>query len=194
MSEANRRLRSVLRWRLQWRAVLLLAVVWVLLWGEASLLNIVYGLVLGWAVTVVFWLAPIRYYGRVRLWGVVRLVLAQLRDLAVASVQLAAVALRPRLNIRPGIVKVRLASNSDLYQVAVAELISVVPGTLVVETVRRPRLLYLHVFDLPDGRAVRHQRSHALLIEERVIRAFGSDHEVHAADLRAAERRKGVRR
>ncbi len=194
MSEANRRLRSVLRWRLQWRAVLLLAVVWVLLWGEASLLNILYGLVLGWLVTVVFWLAPIRYYGRVRLWGVVRLVLAQLRDLAVASVQLAAVALRPRLNIRPGIVKVRLASNSDLYQVAVAELISVVPGTLVVETVRRPRLLYLHVFDLPDARAVRHQRSHALQIEERVIRAFGSDHEVQAADVRAAERRKGVRR
>ena len=194
MSEANRRLRSVLRWRLQWRAVLLLAVVWVLLWGEASLLNILYGLVLGWLVTVVFWLAPIRYYGRVRLWGVVRLVLAQLRDLAVASVQLAAVALRPRLNIRPGVVKVRLASNSDLYQVAVAELISVVPGTLVVETVRRPRLLYLHVFDLPDARAVRHQRSHALQIEERVIRAFGSDHEVQAADVRAAERRKGVRR
>ena len=194
MSEANRRLRSVLRWRLQWRAVLLLAVVWVLLWGEASLLNILYGLVLGWLVTVVFWLAPIRYYGRVRLWGVVRLVLAQLRDLAVASVLLAAVALRPRLNIRPGIVKVRLASNSDLYQVAVAELISVVPGTLVVETVRRPRLLYLHVFDLPDARAVRHQRSHALQIEERVIRAFGSDHEVQAADVRAAERRKGVRR
>lgn len=194
MSEANRRLRSVLRWRLQWRAVLLLAVVWVLLWGEASLLNIVYGLVLGWLVTVVFWLAPIRYYGRVRFWGVVRLVLAQLRDLAVASVQLAVVALRPNLKIRPGIIKVRLRSNSDLYQVAVAELISIVPGTLVVETVRRPRLLYLHVFDLPDARSVRHQRSHALQIEERVIRAFGSDHEVQAVERRAAERRREVGR
>ncbi len=189
----NRRLRSVLRWRLQGRAVLLLALVWVLLWGDASLLNILYGLVLGWLVTVVFWLAPIRYYGKLRPWGVLRLVVAQLRDLAVASVQLAVIALRPRLNLRPGIIKVRLASNSDLYQVMVAELISIVPGTLVVETVRRPRLLYLHVFDLPDSRSVRAQRKHALQIEERVIRAFGSDHELREVQLRAQERRKEVR-
>ena len=189
----NRRLRSVLRWRLQGRAVLLLALVWVLLWGDASLLNILYGLVLGWLVTVVFWLAPIRYYGRFRPWGVLRLVLAQLRDLAVASVQLAVVALRPRLTLRPGIIKVRLASNSDLYQVMVAELISIVPGTLVVETVRRPRLLYLHVFDLPDSQSIRRQRKHALQLEERVIRAFGSDHELREVQLRAQERRKEVR-
>lgn len=189
----NRRLRSVLRWRLQGRAVLLLALVWVLLWGDASLLNILYGLVLGWLVTVVFWLAPIRYYGELRPWGVLRLVVAQLRDLAVASVQLAVIALRPRLNLRPGIIKVRLASNSDLYQVMVAELISIVPGTLVVETVRRPRLLYLHVFDLPNSGSIRAQRKHALQIEERVIRAFGSDHELREVQLRAQERRKEVR-
>ena len=194
MSENPRRLRAILRWRLQSRAVLLLAVVWVLLWGEASLLNILYGLVLGWLISVVFWLAPIRYYGKVRLWGLLRLVLAQVKDLAVASFQVAVVALRPNLNIKPGIIKVRLAANSDLYQVAVAELISVVPGTLVVETVRRPRLLYLHVFDLPDAGAIRKQRKHALQIEDRVIRAFGSDHELRAADLRAAERRAAQRR
>lgn len=187
MSESSRQLRRRLRWRLQWRAVLLLALVWVLLWGEASLLNILFGLVLGWVITVVFWLAPIRYYGRIRPWGVVRLVTAQLRDLAVASVQLAIAAFRPTLRIRPGIIKVRLNSNSDLFQVMVAELISIVPGTLVVETVRRPRLLYLHVFDLPDRGAARAQRHHALAIEERVIRAFGSEH-----DLRASDRRKEV--
>lgn len=55
-----------LRWRFQRRAVLLLALIWVVLWRDASLLNILYGLVLGWLVTVVFWLAPIRYYGRPR--------------------------------------------------------------------------------------------------------------------------------
>jgi len=176
-----------LRWRLQWRAILVLALVWVLLWGEASLLNILYGLALGWVVTVVFWLAPIRYYGSVRPWGVVRLLVAQLVDLAVASFQLAVMAFKPRPEVRPGVIKVRLRSNSDLFQVAVAELISIVPGTLVVETARRPRLLYLHVFHVPDARAVAKQREHALAIEDRVIRAFGSDH-----DLRALEHRKAV--
>ncbi|MEN0072620.1 MAG: Na+/H+ antiporter subunit E [Propionicimonas sp.] len=184
MSESTRRL----RWRLQWRAILLLALVWVLLWGEASLLNILYGLVLGWVVTVVFWRAPIRYAGPLRPWGLLRLLVAQCGDLAVAAVQLAVRAFRRRPELRPGVIKVRLRTNSDLFQVAVAELISVVPGTLVVETVRRPRLLYLHVFHLPDARAAHKQREHALVIEERVIRAFGSDH-----DLRALEHRKAVK-
>ena len=47
-----------LRFRFQWRAVILLAAIWVLLWGDASLLNILYGALLGWLVTVVFWLVP----------------------------------------------------------------------------------------------------------------------------------------
>ena len=55
-----------LRFRLQWRAIILLTAVWVMLWGEASLVNILVGALLGWLVTVVFLLAPIRYYGRVR--------------------------------------------------------------------------------------------------------------------------------
>lgn len=185
MSEFTRKL----RWRLQGRAILLLALVWVLLWGEFSLLNIIYGLVLGWLVSVVFWLAPIRYYGSIHLGGLFKLVALQLWDLAIASFQLAAMAFRPKLELRPGVIRVRLQSNSDLYQVAVAELISVVPGTLVVDTVRQPRLLYLHVFHLPDSKAIRKQRAHALAIEERVVRAFGSEDEVRAADLRREDKR-----
>lgn len=185
MSESTRKL----RWRLQGRAIVLLALVWVLLWGEFSLLNVLYGLVLGWLVSVVFWLAPIRYYGSLHLGGLIKLVVLQLRDLGVASFQLAAVAFRPKLALRPGVLRVRLQSNSDLYQVATAELISIVPGTLVIDAVRRPRLLYLHVFDLPDTKAARKQREHALAIEDRVVRAFGSDDEVRAADLRREEKR-----
>lgn len=187
MSESTKKL----RWRFQGRAVLLLAAVWVLLWGEFSLLNILYGLVLGWLITVVFWLPPIRYYGQVRLGWVVVLVLAQLRDLAVASFQLALASVSPRIDLRPGIIKVRLHTNSDLFQVAVAVLISIVPGTLVVDTVRRPRLLYLHVFHLPDARAVKHQRAHALAIEARLIRAFGTDHDLRGLEHRMATKEGG---
>ena len=169
-----------LRFRFQWRAVILLALVWVLLWGEASLLNLLYGALLGWLVTVVFWLAPIRYYGRVHPWAAVKLVLAQLKDLAVASVQLAVVAFRPKLDLRPGVIRVELRTNSDLFQVGVAELISIVPGTLVVELDRHPRLLYLHVFDLPDAASAERERRHALALERRLVEAFGSRADIEA--------------
>ncbi|MFZ0529670.1 MAG: Na+/H+ antiporter subunit E [Propionicimonas sp.] len=169
-----------LRFRFQWRAVILLALVWVLLWGEASLLNILVGALLGWVVTAVFWLAPIRYYGTVHPWGLVVLVATQLKDLAVASVHLGVVAFRPKLNLRPGIVRVELRTNSDLFQVGVAELISIVPGTLVVEVERHPRLVYLHVFDLPDAGSADRERRHALALERRLVEAFGSRSDIEA--------------
>ncbi len=169
-----------LRFRFQGRAVLLLTIVWVMLWGEASLLNILVGALLGWAITVVLWLAPIRYYGKVHFGRLVLLLLGLLRDLAVASVQLAVVAFRPRLALRPGIIRVELRSSSDLYQVAVAQLISIVPGTLVVHTTRHPRTLYLHVFDLHDQATIDHQRQHALAVEARLVRAFGSAEDIEA--------------
>jgi multicomponent Na+:H+ antiporter subunit E len=169
-----------LRFRFQWRAVILLAAIWVLLWGEASLLNILFGALLGWLVTVVFWLAPIKYYGRVHPWRVVVLAAVQLRALAVASFQLAAVAFRPEVKLRPGVIRIELRSNNDLFQVGLAQLISIVPGTLVVEVVRRPRLLYLHVFDLPDEASIAAQRTHALALERRLVEAIGSPSEIEA--------------
>ena len=39
-------------------------------------------------------------------------------------------------------------------EVVVAELISLVPGTVVIEVVRNPRRLYLHVIDLIADDAV----------------------------------------
>lgn len=179
MSTTSRRL----RFRFQGRAVLLLTAAWVMLWGDPSLLTIGFGALLAWVITVVFWLAPIRYYGRVHLWRALVLLLVQLRELAVASVQLSVVAFRPRMRLKPGIIRVDLRSNNDLYQVAVAQLISIVPGTLVVEISRRPRVLWLHVFDLPDPDSIEHQRQHALAIEERLVRAFGS-----AADIEAVRK------
>jgi multicomponent Na+:H+ antiporter subunit E len=176
MSDSTRRL----RFRFQARSVMFLAIVWVLLWGELSVLNVVVGLLLGWLITVVLWLAPIRYYGRLHPWRILVLVAVMLKDLATASLQLFAVAFRRRIAIRPGIIRVDLRSDSDLYQVILGELISIVPGTLVVETRRRPRALYLHVFDLPDDAAIERERAHALALERRLVEAVGSTREREA--------------
>jgi multicomponent Na+:H+ antiporter subunit E len=173
MSDSSRRL----RFRFQARSVVFLAVVWVLLWGEASLLNLAVGLLLGWLITIVLWLAPIRYYGRLHPWRILVLAVVMLKDLATASLQLMKVAFGRRIDIRPGIIRVDLRSDSDLYQVILGELISIVPGTLVVETRRRPRALYLHVFDLPDEAAIERERGHALALERRLIEAIGSTKE-----------------
>ena len=38
--------RRRLRWRLQWRAILMLALIWVVLWGTYSLVDFLVGMVL----------------------------------------------------------------------------------------------------------------------------------------------------
>ena len=168
-SDARRRL----RFRRQGRQVVLLAAIWVCLVGEISLVTVGGGLLIAWLVTILFPLPPLRYRGRLHPVRAAWLGAVLLRDLAVASVRLAVVAFVGR-SPRSGIVRVDLASNSDLYQVNTAELASVVPGSLVVDVRRRTRSLYLHVFDMEDPREHDRVIRNTLAIERRVVHAFGT--------------------
>ncbi len=172
--------RRRLRWRLQWRAILALTVIWVILWGNYSLVDIVVGLVVSWLVTVTFPLPPIRYRGRPRLFGTVKLAVTTLVDLAVASWGLAAAAFRPRVDFQPAVIRVRLRSNQDLYQVETAELISIVPGSIVIDARRSTRPLYLHRVDVAGPDDVEHARTHALTVERRLLEAIGSKADIAA--------------
>lgn len=175
------RTRLRLRFRFQPRQVLVLTAVWLALVGQVNLVTVVGGFLISWAVTVVFPLQPIHYYGRPRLLGMLLLGLALVRDLAVASVRLAAYAFTRR-PITPGIVRVDLRGRTDLYQVNVAQLVSIVPGTLVVDARRRGRLLYLHAFDLDSQDAAGQVVADTLRVERRLLRAFGSASEIEAAE------------
>lgn len=172
--------RRRLRFRSQWGYVALLTVFWVAISGQFTPFGVVGGAVLAWLVTLAFPLPPLHYRGRPRPWGLVVLVVALVRDLAVASFTLAVQALHPHPDPKPGIVRVRLASDSDLYQVNTAELLSIVPGTIVIDARRRTRTLYLHVFDLssqtPDA-----VRAESLAVEQRVLRALATRKERDAA-------------
>lgn len=176
------------RFRIQWRQNLALMVVWVLLVGHVNLVSVLGGFLLGWMVTVVFPLPPVVYSGRLHVLGATRLVLRLLLDLAVASVSLVAFAFRRRPP-RPGVIRVPLQSDSDLFQVMVAQLSSVVPGTIVLDARKRTRTLYLHVFDLPDDASVAHHVATTQAIEERVVEAFGSADEIAAFREARASRR-----
>ena len=174
--------RRRLRWRLQWRAILMLALIWVVLWGNYSLVDILVGIVLAWLITVTFPLPPIRYHGRLRPIGMVVLGVTVLRDLAVASWRLTMQSFAPRIDFTPAVVRVDLQSNSDLYQVEIAELISIVPGSIVIDARRSSRRLYLHLIDVsgPDG--VQRAKTEALDVERRVLRAMGSTAEIEALE------------
>lgn len=174
------------RLKLRPLSTLTMAAVWVLLWGSFSPMSIVGGLVIGYLVGVVLPLPPMFWQGTLRPLGLAWLILHLLYDLMVSSVRVFMLAFERKVNLRAGIVRIDLISDNDLYQVQVAEMISLVPGTVVVEVVRQPRRLYLHAIDLKGDDPVGAVQKMAVDVEARVLRAFGSRQEID--DFNAALR------
>ncbi|GAB3815396.1 hypothetical protein GCM10028820_12790 [Tessaracoccus terricola] len=163
-------------------SVLVMAGVWVFLWGDFAPFGIVSGIVLAWLIKAQFPLPPVYWPGRLRIFGSIRLVYGLLRDLVLSSWRLVMLTINPRVKLRPGIVKVEQFTDVDLYQVQIAEMISLVPGTVVVELVSSPRRLYLHVIDMDEEHDAESIRELATEIEHRVLRAFGSREEMERFD------------
>lgn len=161
-------------------ALVWLTIVWVGLWGDVSVANVVSGAVLGVVVCVVFPLPPVRMRLHVRPTWAVWLVVRFLWDVLVASVQVAWVTLTPR-NLRSSVIEVNLSSPSDFVLTVVAEMTSLVPGSVVVEARRSSHTLFLHVLDTPDRGAAEHMRRRTLELEHRVVMATGADR-AHAAE------------
>jgi multicomponent Na+:H+ antiporter subunit E len=172
-SAAPRRRRRTL----QPRAIATIALAWMLLWDRLSWGNLVNGLLVGLFVTLAFPLPSIEFHGRLRPHRVVWLIVLFLVDLVAASWQVLRLALGRR-RPRNAVIEVQLRSRSDFYLTLTAELVALVPGSVVVDARRSTSVLYLHLLDIEREGAIEHQRRHVLDVEERVVRAFGSDDEI----------------
>lgn len=158
-------------------SVLVMTAVWLFLWGDFAPFGLLSGMVIAHLVRWRFPLPPIHWPGRFRPRGMAALVGHLLHDLVVSSWRVLRLAVAPKVRLRPGIVRIDLVTDVDLYQVQVAEMISLVPGTVVVELVRSPRSLYLHVVDMDEQHDKEAIRDMAVRIERQVLDAFGSDEE-----------------
>jgi multicomponent Na+:H+ antiporter subunit E len=77
---------------------------------------------------------------------------------------------------------VQLRSRSDFYLTITAELVALVPGSVVVDARRSTSVLYLHLLDVHDEAAIEAQRAHVLAVERRVVRALGSRAEIESVE------------
>lgn len=172
----------------QWPAVLLLAAVWVLLWGDVSWANVIAGLVLAVVVVVVFPLPPVKADATFRFVPFCRLAGRFVADLVVASLQVAWTAVRPGSVPRGAIVRVPLRDAGDVFLTLTAVLATLVPGTLAVETSRQSGCLFLHVLDLDGSGGADGVRRSTQDLEERVLRALAGDAVLERCGLAGASR------
>ena len=162
-----------------WSAIVLLAAVWVLLWGDLSVVNVVFGLVLGLVVNFVFPLPPISFHGRLRPLGVLYMGFRLFTDLVVSSIKVVAVVFQFGRKVENAVIRVPLRSHSDLYLTVTAELTCLVPGSVVLEARRSSDTLYVHVMDVRGPEDLDTAREHTLAAERRVLKAFGSTEEIN---------------
>jgi len=154
--------------------LLWITVLWVLLWGNLSVANVVSGLTVAVVVLAVARL-PRTSSGvsRSRLAPLAALHFAGffLYKLFEANIFLAWEIVTPKNRINTGIVEVPLRTESNVATMIVANVITLTPGSLVIEAIGSPPVLYVNVLHLHDLDRVRRD---LLRIEELSVRAFGS--------------------
>ncbi|MEM1012822.1 MAG: Na+/H+ antiporter subunit E [Planctomycetota bacterium] len=134
----------------------LLAAMWVLLWGDLSLYTIVLGFAFGYAVLWLF--ARLRghdtlwnAYGR-RLFGLFTFGIYFFGQLVKSNWQIARQILSPGLDIDPRIIRYDVTGLSTAEITILSNAITLTPGTLVIDSRTRGdrTLLYIHCLFAED--------------------------------------------
>lgn len=170
-----------------------LVLVWMLLWGTWSWANLISGVVVGVAVTLLLPLPAVVGGIRVRPVAVLRFLGHFAVDLVVSAAQVAWLTIRPGGIRRSAILLVQMRTDSDLLLTIVAESLTLVPGSLVIDMDREARTLSMHILHVRDAADVERRRAAVLAEEQRVVRAFGSADEVAALGSAGVPVRAGRR-
>lgn len=158
-----------------WMSTLLLTVVWVTLMGEVTIGNVLAGVLVALFVQLVFPLPSITMGLRFRPIAFLILTVRFLWDMTSASIQVAWLSVRPGPTVGGVVVDLRLRSDNDLFQTMTAEMVALVPGTVVIDLDSERRILTLHLLDVTTRQQAEVIRHRVLAQEARVLRALDPD-------------------
>ena len=125
-----------------------LTMVWVLLWGELSVANVVSGLAVALLITMLLPLPVVPVQGRLHPLSLSRLVVTVAWYLVMSSVQVAWLAIRPGPPPMSAVLRAQLSVKSDLVLALAVHTVNLIPGTVVLEIDRDRRLIFVHVLDV----------------------------------------------
>lgn len=88
------------------------------------------------------------YLGNI--YAAIKLTLIFLRELILSNIAVIKVVLKPKLDMRPGIFAYETVLTKDWEITILSSLITLTPGTLVVEVSDDNKILYIHAMDIDD--------------------------------------------
>ena len=162
-----------------------LVIVWGALWQDFSPGNLLFGALLAVAVARLFYLPPVELSGRFNILFAIPFALMFLAKVAAASAQLLYLAVVRGPKVKNAVVAVNLRSHQDLIVTATGHVISLIPGSLVVEVDRSTSTLYLHALNISTPQDVENLKNQVRSIEAGLIRIMGTKEELETVQSEA---------
>ncbi|MFD4368568.1 Na+/H+ antiporter subunit E [Rhodococcus sp. NPDC058521] len=155
--------------------LLWLTTVWVLLWGNVSIANILGGMAVATLIMVLLPLPRVPVEGRIHLWSLLKLICLAVWYAAQSSIQVAWLAIRPSAPPVTGVLRYHLNFKSDLVLTLCVDVINLIPGTMVLEIDQPRRIAYIHVLDVGSEKAVNQFYSTISQLERLFVASFERD-------------------
>jgi multicomponent Na+:H+ antiporter subunit E len=129
---------------------LLLSFIWVALTGSLYYSNFLFGFLLGFFILLVMdrHEPDRRYFNKVP--KTIGFVFYFLYELLKANIQVAYDVITPKYFFKPGIVRYPMEANTDIEINLLSTVISMTPGTLILDISEDKKSLFIHVMYLKD--------------------------------------------
>lgn len=136
---------------------ILLALIWAAMNGEFRLMGLAVGFVVGYVI--LFFAQPVvgrsSYFSKIR--QVTTFVGFYLWELVLANLRVAYDVITPRHYMRPAVISVPLDARTDEEITALANLITMTPGTLSLDVADDRSVLYVHAMYVHDVEKLRRE-------------------------------------
>ncbi|MDQ0110158.1 multicomponent Na+:H+ antiporter subunit E [Chitinophaga terrae (ex Kim and Jung 2007)] len=129
---------------------IMLTLIWVMLTGELVVVNFAFGFILSY---MILWIVgeeddSKRYFTRVP--AIISFIFFFIYEMLKANLHVAYDVITPRFFMKPGIVKYPLDARTNLEITFFTNLISLTPGTLILDVSDDKKVVYIHVMYLED--------------------------------------------
>jgi multicomponent Na+:H+ antiporter subunit E len=163
--------------------VAMLVALWLLAWGEVTVVNVVSGTVVAIVLLVAFPpRRPTEGEERLSLAGIARLSAYVVGQLVASNIVMTKQVLRPPSPPRPGVIAHHLVHPTDEVVTVISSIIALSPGTMTVDVAPDSSAIYVHFFHLDDIDAARRSIAHLEHLAIGAIAGSRPDTPLHPAE------------
>ncbi|MFD1991632.1 Na+/H+ antiporter subunit E [Paenibacillus nicotianae] len=130
---------------------LLIALIWMSLHTTWDTLNFAIGYLIGLLLIYIMRRFFAREFYGIKIWAVIKLLVLFIKELIVSSMVVLKHIISPRLKFKPGILTYQTELTSDWELTLLSTLVTLTPGTILIEISRDQHLVYIHAMDIQDA-------------------------------------------